>query len=220
MAEDRFRVRPGQEVPARRPRPRLHRPLRVEGRRQAPSREGAGAAPRAAGEALRPGPVGAAADLPGHGRGGQGQRDQARDVRRQPAGLPGVLVQGALVGGAGPRLPLAHRRAACPSAAASASSTARTTRRCWSCACTRRSSSQQKLPPALVTDRIWKERYEDINAFERYLVAQRHRDPQVLPERLQGGAAQALPGAPRRAGEELEVRGRRTSRSASTGTST
>jgi PPK2 family polyphosphate:nucleotide phosphotransferase len=27
----------------------------------------------------------------------------------------------------------------------------------------------QKLPPSLVTDRIWKERYEDINAFERYL---------------------------------------------------
>jgi PPK2 family polyphosphate:nucleotide phosphotransferase len=27
----------------------------------------------------------------------------------------------------------------------------------------------QKLPPALITPRIWKERYEDINAFERYL---------------------------------------------------
>jgi PPK2 family polyphosphate:nucleotide phosphotransferase len=27
----------------------------------------------------------------------------------------------------------------------------------------------QKLPPGLVTGRIWKERYEDINAFERYL---------------------------------------------------
>jgi PPK2 family polyphosphate:nucleotide phosphotransferase len=29
--------------------------------------------------------------------------------------------------------------------------------------------AKQKLPPALVTDRIWKERYEDIGAFERYL---------------------------------------------------
>src|SRR5436190_180468 len=28
---------------------------------------------------------------------------------------------------------------------------------------------RQKLPPALVTGHIWKERYEDINAFERYL---------------------------------------------------
>ena len=27
---------------------------------------------------------------------GQGRRDQARDVRRQPAGLPGLLVQGAV----------------------------------------------------------------------------------------------------------------------------
>jgi len=29
--------------------------------------------------------------------------------------------------------------------------------------------ARQKLPPALVTDHIWKERYEDIGAFERYL---------------------------------------------------
>jgi PPK2 family polyphosphate:nucleotide phosphotransferase len=29
--------------------------------------------------------------------------------------------------------------------------------------------ARQKVPPALVTDKIWKERYEDINAFERYL---------------------------------------------------
>lgn len=29
--------------------------------------------------------------------------------------------------------------------------------------------AREKLPPELVTKRIWKERYEDINAFERYL---------------------------------------------------
>jgi PPK2 family polyphosphate:nucleotide phosphotransferase len=29
--------------------------------------------------------------------------------------------------------------------------------------------AKQKVPPALVTDKIWKERYEDIGAFERYL---------------------------------------------------
>ena len=29
--------------------------------------------------------------------------------------------------------------------------------------------ARQKLPPELVTKRIWKERYQDINAFERYL---------------------------------------------------
>jgi PPK2 family polyphosphate:nucleotide phosphotransferase len=30
----------------------------------------------------------------------------------------------------------------------------------------------EKLPPTLVTDRIWKERFEDINAFERYVTRQ------------------------------------------------
>jgi PPK2 family polyphosphate:nucleotide phosphotransferase len=30
----------------------------------------------------------------------------------------------------------------------------------------------QKMPPALVTKRIWKERFEDINCFERYLTRQ------------------------------------------------
>ena len=30
----------------------------------------------------------------------------------------------------------------------------------------------QKLPPGVVTDRIWKDRFEDINAFERYLTRQ------------------------------------------------
>jgi PPK2 family polyphosphate:nucleotide phosphotransferase len=29
--------------------------------------------------------------------------------------------------------------------------------------------NNQKLPPELITNRIWKERFEDINAFERYL---------------------------------------------------
>jgi PPK2 family polyphosphate:nucleotide phosphotransferase len=32
--------------------------------------------------------------------------------------------------------------------------------------------AKQKLPPKLVTKRIWNERYEDINAFERYLARQ------------------------------------------------
>ena len=35
---------------------------------------------------------------------GQGRRHQARHVRRQPAGLPGLLVQGALRRGPRPRL--------------------------------------------------------------------------------------------------------------------
>ncbi len=35
--------------------------------------------------------------------------------------------------------------------------------------------------------------------------AQRHRGPQVLPQRFAGGAAQALPRPPRRAGQALEI---------------
>ena len=48
--------------------------------------------------------------------------------------------------------------------------------------------SPQKLPPGLVTKHIWDERFEDIRAFERYLAATGRR-PQVLPARLEGGAA-------------------------------
>jgi hypothetical protein len=47
--------------------------------------------------------------VPGDGCRRQGRRDQARDVGRQPAGLPGALVQGALARGARPRLPVALR---------------------------------------------------------------------------------------------------------------
>ena len=80
-----------------------------------------------------------AARLPGDGRGRQRRHDQARHVGRQSSGMPGVLVQAALVGGARPRLHVALRQSACPSAGASASSTVRTTRKSSSCACTRRS---------------------------------------------------------------------------------
>ena len=95
---------------------------------------------RAPGAALRPGPLVGAADLPGDGCGRQGQHHQARHARRQSAGLRGPLVQGALVRGARPRFPVAHRRARCPAAATLASSIARTTRRRSWCASTRTSS--------------------------------------------------------------------------------
>ena len=57
---------------------------------------GAQRAGGAAGHALRAGSLVGAAGVPGHGRGRQRRRDQARHVRRQSAGLPGYLVQGAL----------------------------------------------------------------------------------------------------------------------------
>ncbi len=57
----------------------------------------------------------------------------------------------------------------CHSAAASASSIALTTRNVSWCACIRRFSAKQKIPAELVTKDIWRERFEDITAFEKYL---------------------------------------------------
>ena len=73
----------------------------------------------------------------------------------------------------------------CPSAAASASSTARTTRRCWSCACTRRSSRAQQLPPrARHQAASGRSASRTSRSFERYLARNGVRGPQVLPARL------------------------------------
>ena len=80
--------------------------------------------------------------------------------------------------------------------------------------------AKQKLPPELVTKDIWKERFEDIRSFERYLDAQRRRHPQVLPPRVEEGAEEALSRAPREPGEELEVLGQRRQGARATGTTT
>ena len=63
----------------------------------------------------------------------------------------------------------------------------------------------QKLPPQLVTDDIWKERFEDVRNIERYLARNGVVDPEVLPARVEGRAEEAVPRAPAAAGEELEV---------------
>ena len=103
---------PGPEV--RSPVPRHQRQgLSTEGlrpRRHARSQAGQGrggrtpptrnrVARRGAGYALRSEPLVAIARFPGHGRGRQGQYDQARHVRRESAGVPGRLVQAAHLGG-------------------------------------------------------------------------------------------------------------------------
>ena len=49
---------------------------------------------------------------------------------------------------------------------------------------------------------------------------QRHRDPEVLPERLQGGTEAPLPGAHRSRREELEVLGQRRAGTRASGTTT
>ena len=80
--------------------------------------------------------------------------------------------------------------------------------------------AKQKLPPELVTKDIWKERFEDIRSFERYLarngivirkfflhVSRKEQKKRFL-ERLD------------EPGEELEVLGQRRARSAASGTTT
>ena len=66
---------------------------------------------------------------------------------------------------------------------------------------------RQHLPPSLVTKHIWQERFEDINAYERYLTRNGVDRAQVLPQRVAEGAEEALPAAAGPAGEELEVLG-------------
>jgi polyphosphate kinase 2 (PPK2 family) len=65
----------------------------------------------------------------------------------------------------------------------------------------------QRIPRALVTKKIWQERYEDINAMERHLT----RSGTVMRKfYLNVSKAEALPRTDRRSGQELEVRGRRS----------
>ncbi len=78
----------------------------------------------------------------------------------------------------------------------------------------------QKLPPELVTKRIWEERYEDINNFERYLARNgtviRKFFLHVSKEEQKKRFLERLD----RAREALEVLRRPTCASARTGTST
>ncbi len=53
--------------------------------------------------------------------------------------------------------------------------------------------ASEKLPPELVTKNIWKDRFQDIRSFERYLVAQWHCHSQVLPPRVKERAEEAFP---------------------------
>ena len=70
---------------------------------------------------------------------------------------------------------------------------------------------RQKLPPPLVGKRIWDERLADIAHFEDYADPPGDENSEVLPSRVAQGAEEALYGAPRRTGEELEILGfRRT----------
>ena len=123
---------------------------------------------RASGHALRAGQLGGVADLPGDGRRGKRRRDQARHVRRQPAGLPGFLFQVAHERRTRPRLPLAMHKV--PARARSHRHfQPQLLRGDLVVRVHREFLDEQKLPPDLITKDIWKERFQDIRSFERYL---------------------------------------------------
>ena len=151
-------------------------------------KEGVDAAVRPPGEALRAGSLGRAARVPGHGRRRQGRRDQARHVRDQPAGLPRVLLQGAARTRSSTTTSCGETWSACRSAAGSGSSIAPTTRKCWSCACIPELLSKQQLPEQLVTQAHLEGALRGHQRLRALSRAQRLRDPQVLPARLQEGA--------------------------------
>jgi PPK2 family polyphosphate:nucleotide phosphotransferase len=114
--------------------------------------------------------VGRAADLPGDGRRRKRQHDQARDVRRQPAGLPGVR-SGAtseeldhdFLWRTSKSLPERGRIGIFNRSYYEEVLVVRVHPPIL---------AKQKLPKTLVSKRVWDERFEDIRAFERYLARQ------------------------------------------------
>ena len=67
----------------------------------------------------------------------------------------------------------------------------------------------QQLPPEAKQGNVWKRRFREINSFERHLVSNGTAVREVFSERLEGGAEEAIFGADRPAGKELEILGRR-----------
>src|SRR5712691_11333882 len=175
---------------------------------QAP-RRARGAPELAAKPAVRVRPPCPPRHLPGDGRSGQGRRHQARDVRRQSPGLPGVELQAPERRGAGSRLPLAHHafpararahrylqplllRGGADRARASGDPARRKAAR-------RAHRLRLHLEGAVSLDRRAGGPPEP----------QRNAHPQVLPASFEGGTAQALPRAHRRPAQELEIQPRR-----------
>ena len=164
---------------------------------------------------------GAARRLPGDGCRRQGRHDRARHVRRQPAGRRGALLQAAAVArGARPRLPVADEPAPLPPRGRIGIFNRSYYEEVLVVRVHPEILAGQKLPPELVKARIWKQRYEDIAALERTSPGSGTSVRQVLPPRLEGRAAQALPAAHRGSGQELEVLGRRRRRAHALGRTT
>ena len=80
--------------------------------------------------------------------------------------------------------------------------------------------AQEKLPPSLDRQGHLEASLQGDPRVRASSRAQRHFDPEIPSARFQGGAAPALPGAPRGAGQALEVLDQRRRASASVGTIT
>ncbi len=80
--------------------------------------------------------------------------------------------------------------------------------------------ARERLPARLLTRDLWKERYEDINAFERYLTRNGTIVRKFFLHVSQEEQRRALPRAPRRAARRTGSSRPPTSASASTGTTT
>ena len=65
--------------------------------------------------------------------------------------------------------------------------------------------AKQKIPRALVKKTIWRERFEDIAAFERYLARNGTVVAEILPQRVEARTAPALSRPAGGALEELEI---------------
>ena len=217
----RYRVDGRQGLPPGRPRPRRHRRAR-HGQEGGAGllQEGVERLGRAAGQALRPGPLGGAADLPGDGRGRQGRRHQARHVGRQPAGRAGLRVQAPsaeeldhdFLWRSARRLPERGRIGIFNRSYYEEVLVVRVH--------AEHAAGREAAAGAGHAKTIWDERCEDIAAFERYLARQGTLVLKFFLNVSQGGAEEALPGPSRRARRRTGSSRPATSPSGSTGTTT
>src|ERR1700751_3412247 len=128
-------------------------------------------APGGAGNSLRPETPGAGACVSGALSSRQGRHDQARYVWSKSSGLPGFLVQAALVGRSRPRLSLALHQVL-----ARAGRIGIFNRSYYEEVLVVRVHEhilkRQNLPASLLSKRVWDERLFDIAHFEDYLTRQ------------------------------------------------
>ena len=171
--------------------------------------QGRRAAGRVPGSPRRAGHLRRARRAPGARRRGQGRHDPPRHERREPAGRRSALLQGAVGGGARPRLPVALRQEPARPRRDRHLQPLATTRRCSSCACTPRTSSASGCPEQARGRDVWKRRYREINDWERYLTDNGFRVVKLFLNLSQGRAAHPLPAAHRPARPQLEVLGGR-----------